>query len=154
MQWWPDGDSNNEDTQINILFSELGLTQLISEPTHFRGHCQPSCIDLIIFDHLNLVIDSGVRSSPDQTCKHQLTYSKLSIKTPQIPPAKRLVWHYDKANCDLINRAITDFQWVFYLNKIRNPNSQVKFLTETILNINKILCLPQPLRHSLRILNG
>ena len=36
VQWWPNGDSNNEGTQLNILFSELGLTQLIFEPTHFR----------------------------------------------------------------------------------------------------------------------
>ena len=26
VQWWPDGDSNNEGTQFDILFSELGLT--------------------------------------------------------------------------------------------------------------------------------
>ena len=26
VQWWPEGDSNNEGTQLNILFSELGLT--------------------------------------------------------------------------------------------------------------------------------
>ena len=35
VQWWPNGGSNNEGTQLNILFSELGLTQLISEPTPF-----------------------------------------------------------------------------------------------------------------------
>ena len=45
VQWWPDGDSNNEGAQLNTLFSELGLTQLITEPTHFREHCQPSCIN-------------------------------------------------------------------------------------------------------------
>ena len=79
VQWWPNGDSNNEGTQLNILFSELGLTQLISEPTHFRRNCQPSCIDLIICDQPNLVSDNGVRSSLDQTCKHQITYCKLSL---------------------------------------------------------------------------
>ena len=108
LQWWPDGDSNNEGTQLNILLSELGLTQLISEPTHFREHCQPSCIDLIICDQPNLVIDSGIRSSLDQSCKHQITYCKLSIKSPQIPSSKRLVWHYAKGKVNLINRAITD----------------------------------------------
>ena len=80
VQWWPNGDSNNEGTQLNILFSELGLTQLITEPTHFRKNCQPSCIDLIICDQPNLVSDSGVRSSLDQTCKHQITYCKLALK--------------------------------------------------------------------------
>ena len=127
------GDSNNEGTQLNILFSEFGLTQLISELTHFRENCQPSCIDLIIFDQPNLVSDSGVKSSLDQTCKHQITYCKLSIKSHRIPASKRLVWHY--ANSDLINRAISDFQWGFHLNKLPNPTSQVKFLNKTILNI-------------------
>ena len=133
LQWWPDGNSNNEGTHLNILLSELGLTQLISEPTHFREHCQPSCIDLIICDQPNLMIDSGVRSSLDQSCKHQITYCKLSIKCPQIPSAKTLVWHYAKGKVNLI----TDFQWDFYLSKIPNPNSQVKFLNQTILNIMK-----------------
>ena len=63
VQWWPNGDSNNEGTQLHLLFSELGLTQLMSEPTHFRENCPPSCIDLIICDQPNLVSDSGVRSS-------------------------------------------------------------------------------------------
>ena len=135
VQWWPEGDSNNEGPQLNILFSELGLTQLISEPTHFPEHCQPSCIDFLICDQPNLVIDSGVRSSLDKTCKHQITFYKFSIKSPRIPPSKRLVWHYDKANRDLINRAIIDFKWDFHLNKIPNPNCQVKFLNQTILNI-------------------
>ena len=33
---WTDG-SNNEGTQLDILFHELGLTQLISEPTTFAS---------------------------------------------------------------------------------------------------------------------
>ena len=60
VQWWPDDESNNEGTHLDILFYELGLTQLIPEPTHFWEHCHPSCIDLIICDHQpNPVIDSG-----------------------------------------------------------------------------------------------
>ena len=150
VQWWPNGDSNNEGIQLNLLFSKLGLTQLISEPTHFRENCQSSCIDLIICDQPNLVSDNGVRSSSDQTCKHQITYCKLSIKSPRIPASKRPVWHHDKANSDLINRAISGFQWDFHLNKLPNPNSQVKFLNKTILNIILLtLCLLHPLCQTL-----
>ena len=135
VQWWPDGDSNNEGTQFDILFSELGLTQMISEPTHFREHCHSSCIDLIICDQPNLVIDSGIRSSLDNTCKHQITFCKLSIRTPSIPPFKRLVWFYDKANRELIRIAMTAVQWGLLLNKNHNPNAEVKLLNQTILNI-------------------
>ena len=80
VQWWPNGDSNNEGTQLNILFPELVLTQLISEPTHFRENCQPSCIDLMICDQPNLVSDTGVRSSLDLTCKHQILTPNLVSK--------------------------------------------------------------------------
>ena len=82
-----------------------------------------------------LIIDSGVRSSLDKTCKHQMTFCKFSIKIPRIPPSKRLVCHYDTANRELINRAIIDFKWEVHLNKRPNPNSQVKFLNQTHLNI-------------------
>ena len=38
LQWWPNSGSNNEGTQLNILFSKLGLTRMITEPTHFHDH--------------------------------------------------------------------------------------------------------------------
>ena len=137
INWWSDGDSNTEGTQFNILFSELGLSQLISEPTHFREHCRPSCVDLIICDQNNLVIGSGVRPSLDPVCNHQITFCKLSIKIPRIPPFQRLVCQFDQANHRLIHRAMTVFRWENVLNPIPNPNVQVKLLNETILNIMK-----------------
>ena len=45
------------------------------------------------------------------------------------------MWHYGKANRDLITRAIINFDWNLHLNKIMNPNIQVEFLNNTILNI-------------------
>ena len=135
IQWWPAGDDNNEGIQLNILFSELRLTQLISEPTHFRDHCHPTCIDLVLCDQPNLVISSGAHPSLDSSCKHQIVHCKISIKTPKIPSYRRKIWHYNKAKRDLVIRAITDFRWDFHLGKIINPDSQVIFLNETVLNI-------------------
>ena len=121
-------------TQLNILFSELGLSQLISEPTHFRDHCNPICIDLVICDQPNIVVDSGIRSSLDESCKHQLTFCKFATKIPKIPPSKRLVWHYGKAKPELIQRALESLDWdIFLSNQV--PDIQVKCLNETILNI-------------------
>ena len=97
-QWWVEGGSNNQGSKLNILFSELGLSQLISEPTHFRENCNPTCIDLIVCDQPNLVVDCGVRPSLDETCKHQITYCSFATKIPKISPSERLVWLYDKAN--------------------------------------------------------
>ena len=58
--WWPDGDTNAEGVLLNDLFNDLALTQLMCEPTHFmREECKPSCIDLILTDQPNVVMDSG-----------------------------------------------------------------------------------------------
>ena len=62
--WYEDGDTNAEGAALNSLFTELDLDQIISEPTHFfNDRSNPSCIDLIVTDQPNLVLDSGVRPS-------------------------------------------------------------------------------------------
>ena len=33
--WYADGDTNAEGTKLNDLFTNLGLSQLITEPTHY-----------------------------------------------------------------------------------------------------------------------
>ena len=125
INWWCDRETSNEGTQLDMLFSELGLSQLIIEPTHFREHYKPSCIDLIICDQPNLVIESGVRPSLDPACKHQITF------------CRRLVWYYNKVNCGLIHRALNSVQWVKTLSEIPNSNTQVRFLNGSILNTMK-----------------
>ena len=44
--WYPEGDTNPEGVALDNLLSDLNLTQMISEPTHFmRDTCNPTCID-------------------------------------------------------------------------------------------------------------
>ena len=64
LNWWSQGDSTKEGIQLDNLFSDLNLTQIVTEPTHFHENCRPSCIDLT-----QLVLNSGVRP-PLDTCKH------------------------------------------------------------------------------------
>ena len=47
--WWPDRD-NSRRHKIDELFTKLGLSQLISEPTNFEPHKNPSCTDLVVTD--------------------------------------------------------------------------------------------------------
>ena len=54
--WWPDGDTNHEGMEIENLFTSLGLSQIISEPTNFEPNKNPSCIDLIATDQPNLIL--------------------------------------------------------------------------------------------------
>ena len=75
--WYPEGDTNLEGVHLENLFSDFNLTQIIADPTHFfRDDCQPSCIDLIITDQPNIVLDSGTRSSLDPLVKHQIIFVK------------------------------------------------------------------------------
>ena len=128
VHWWPNGDNNDEGTQLNILFNELRLDLLISEPTHFREHCDPTCIDLILCDQPNIVINSGVHPSLDESCKHQIIHCKLNINHPKVPPYEKKLWHYDAADRDIIHRTISDFDWEFHLNQIPDPNTQVDYI--------------------------
>ena len=91
FNWWLQGDNTNEGIELDKLMSDLNLSQIISEPTHFRVHCLPSCIDLIITDQPNLVLNSGVRSSLDPTCKHQITFCKINFLIPPPPAYKRKI---------------------------------------------------------------
>jgi len=86
--WWPDGNTNKEGTEIEDIFSSLGLSQVISEPTNFTPHCQPSCIDLIATDQKNLILNSGTRPSLDPKCHHQIIHCKINIGIPIPPPNK------------------------------------------------------------------
>ena len=135
LNWWSQGDSTQEGIQLDNTFSDLNLTQLICEPTHFREHCIPSCIDLTITDQPNLVLESGVRPSLDPTCKHQITFCKINFKIPPPPAYDRLVWHFNKANSTQIIRAISQFPWQERLELNSDPSLQVELLNSTILNI-------------------
>ena len=71
--WYPDWDTNPEGVDLDNLFSDLNLTQIITEPTHImRDTCNPTCIDLIVPDQPNLVLNSAVRDSLDVTVKHKI----------------------------------------------------------------------------------
>ena len=61
-QWWANDNENDEGKSFEPLTSELGLHQLISEPTHTIGQSKSS-IDLIFTDQPNLFIESGVHPS-------------------------------------------------------------------------------------------
>ena len=135
LNWWPQGDNTHEGIQLDNLFSDLNLTQIITEHTHFRENSLPSCIDLIITDQPNLVLESGVRPSLDPTCKHQITFCKINFMVPPLPAYNRKVWQFDKANLPLISRAISLFPWQERLDQIPDPSLQVEMLNQTILNI-------------------
>ena len=69
-----------EGTKIEELFDKLGLSQLISEPTNFEPHKKPSCIDLVVTDQPNIILDCGTRASLDSYCHHQIVHCKTTSR--------------------------------------------------------------------------
>ena len=133
--WYADGDTNSEGIQLDTLFSDLGSSQLISEPTHTRDNCNPTCIDLTLTDQPNLIMETGVRPSLDPSCKYQITFCKLNFKIPPLRPFTRHTWQFDKAERVLIERSMSEFQWESVLTQNTDPDSQVDILNSTLLNI-------------------
>ena len=69
--WSKHDTTTYEGSKIDAITSQLGLKQLIQEPTHILRDSL-SCIDLILTSQPNLVMESGVHSSLYQNCYHQL----------------------------------------------------------------------------------
>ena len=132
--WWSVGGKTPEGTQIDELFTKLGLSQLISEPMNFEPHKNPSCIDLVITDQPNIILDSGTRASLDSYCYHQIVHCKINFRIPPLP-FDRKIWHFNRANSASIKRSMTNFPWRQQLNINTDPNWQVKTFTDTLLNI-------------------
>ena len=133
--WWTGGDTTPEGSEIEHLLSSLGLSHVISEPTNFDPNKNPSCIDLVITDQPNLILDSGTRVSLDPYCHHQITYCKVNFRIPPPPPLDRKIWHFNWANLAAIKKSMANFPWFEQLNLNMDINWQVKTFTEIFLKI-------------------
>ena len=133
--WWPDGEETIEGREIENMLYSLGLCQVISEPTNFEPGKKPSCIDLIVTNQPNIILDSGTRDSLDSFCHHHIIYGKVNFRIPPPLPFERKIWHYNRANTAAIKRSMVNFPWAQHLSLNQNPNWQVKTFTEIVLNI-------------------
>ena len=79
-------------------------------------------------------MESGVRPSPDNFCKHQMIFCNLNLHIPPVPMYSRKIWHYNHANSDAMNKAVTVFPWINNLKNL-DPSKQVEFFNNKILNI-------------------
>ena len=121
--WSVNDTTTEEGTILENVPSLYGKKQSISAPTHILQHSS-SCIDLILVDEPNLVIDSGIHPSLHQTCHHQDIFCKLNMKIEYPPSYASEIFDYGKSQTDLIKREIDQFDWYnLFLDK--NINEQV-----------------------------
>ena len=81
-----------------------------------------------------LVMDAGVHPSLHAICHHQIVYAKFKLKIHYPPPYERKSWHFQKAEINLIKRAMNKFSWerAFFNLDI---NKMVSVCNTTIKNI-------------------
>ena len=120
------GDTTPEGTKMEKRFTKLGLSQLITEPTNIEPHKNPSCIDLVVTDQPNIILDSGTRASLDSYCHHQIVHCKINFRIPPPLPFDRKIWHFNRANSAAIKRSMTNFPWPQQLNMNTDHNWKVK----------------------------
>ena len=102
--------TTSEGCKINISTSQFGLSQIIKQPTHILNNLT-SCMDLIFTSQPYLVMHSGVHPSLHPNYHQQIVFAKFNLTIFYPPPYKRLVWHCQQANTDLIKRVIELFDW-------------------------------------------
>ena len=72
-QWCEIDKTSFEGTQVQLLTSKFGLSQIITEPTHILENSR-SCIDLLFMSQPNMVMDSGVHASLHPNYHHQTIF--------------------------------------------------------------------------------
>ena len=131
--WYNKDITSDEGRKIEAVTSQYGLRQEINEPTHILNN-STSCIDLIFNSQPNLLIESGVHPSLHPNCHHQIVFAKFNLDIVYPPPYEREIWHYQKANIDLIKRAINSFDWEKAFSNI-DIDKMVSIFNQTIINI-------------------
>ena len=78
---------------------------------------------------------SGVHSSLHPNCHYQEVFAKFNLSILYPPPYEITVWFYEKADTELIRRAINEFDWIRALSNA-NVVEKVCCITKKLLNIN------------------
>ena len=126
-QWWENDTENEEGIIFEPLTSDLGLHQMISEPTHLMGQSR-SCVDLIFTDQPNLLLETVAHPTLHEQCHHQIVYDKLAVNNLAPPSYTRRIWFFDRANVIAVRRSIEMFHRHETLDEVSCPIQQVSIL--------------------------
>ena len=128
--WWSNDITNINGTLTESLTTTYGFKHLISHATHILPQ-STSCIDSILTDQPNYIIDCGTHPSLNKNCHHQITLCKLNIKVEYPPPYQCLVWNFTKSNNDAIKKAIELENWNSLFSH-KNGHERVAIFNQTM----------------------
>ena len=124
---------NLKGSEIIKLISQFELKQTTNLPNHILSNSF-SCIDLLFTSQPNLVMESGVHLWLHQSCHYKIIYVNFKLRVYYPIPYEHGVWHYKKANVDLIQRAMYEFNWGRTFDN-KNINEKASILNNTINNV-------------------
>ena len=73
-------------------------------------------------------------TKPSPKLSYQLVFANFNLSIYYPPPYERPVWYYNRANADLIRRAIDLFDWDKAL-RFNDVDKQVAIFNDTLMNI-------------------
>ena len=138
-EWHAEGTTDVYGTDMQDMLERHLLHQLVDQPTYItRNGESKTLVDLVCVGQPNLVVHNEVLGSIYHKSHHQINYVKLNFQVFRPPPYKRLVFHYDRANAGMLQRACRMYDWVGELTYLAdNPEGQVELFDEVISNISK-----------------
>ena len=116
------------------LFDNLGLTQLVKEPTHNKGNI----LDLVLatqpYSLSNLTVLDNTLCKSD----HRAIKFELKVKTNRIKAPKRQIYNFKKANWVGLNEDLSKVNWHTLINSNDDIElSWQKFKSTLLVNVDK-----------------
>ena len=94
---------------VNNQFRMTSLNMVLHNSFMNQYTYSNSCLDQVLTSQENLVTNLGVHSSLNPKCHHHFFFFNSNLKKYYPPSHESFIWKYEKANADLLKRAIRDF---------------------------------------------
>lgn len=111
------------------------LFQVISEPTRITP-TGATLLDLVITNYPGFFVNSGTLSPPSN-CDHSIVFANLSVSILKQKCYTRIVWDYKNVNTDLLNAALSNYDWDGCINDCHDVNIVYKNWFSSFLRIVK-----------------
>ncbi len=133
---WDDEHNVSElKNRLRDMILQLGMYQLIREPTHFTNH-SAYLLDLIITDAPGFIRNTGVLPLMGNL-GHTPIYGILNLNSKCQNSIKKTVWHYNNADTEGLNEHLLSINWEDLLGSRHDINEKVKYFTKCFVEASK-----------------
>ena len=127
--------------KIHSICQQLGIHQIITEPTHFTENSS-SLIDLLFVNNTHNLVASGT-SDPflnQHVRYHCPIFGIFKYDKPKTSSYKRTIWQYDKGDYDILRQNTRVTEWPDPAD-IRSVDANVEEITTKLNNLS-LQCIP------------